>query len=139
MATQSYPFTSKKAFDPETGDPIFDRAVDAEFMRSFYIIERTNGIIKKGNENAYKVEPTSPASMSVKIGAGHGFINGAYCLDAEDRILELPTAHPTLNRKDIIVLRLNLTDDYRNIELYSVSGTPSSNPVAPTLQRDEEI
>ena len=138
MATISYPFTSKKIFDPETGDPIFDRAVDAEFMRDFYTIERTNGIVKKGNDDAYKVEATSPASMSVKVNAGYGFINGAYCKDPEDRTLELSTAHPTLNRIDSIVLRLDLTDDYRNIELYVLEGVASANPVAPELTRYQE-
>lgn len=135
---ESYPFTSQVTYN-EFGEPLYDRAVDAEFMRKFYMVERSNGVIKKNNVNSFLVNQNTPAGMKVIVEPGKCFIQGAYGLCDEQTEIDIAGAHPTLKRIDTIVARLDVRIEARCISIDVLTGTPSSSPVSPTLTQNDEV
>lgn len=131
---QSYPFTSQVTYD-EQGLPLYDRAVDSEFLRSVFAAYFSDGIFYKPT-NALQV--VAGTGMQVQVNPGICHIRGAMGIETETRTLTLETAG-TLPRIDTVVARLDLSLAVRSIELYIVKGTPSSTPQRPALTRDATI
>lgn len=73
------------------------------------------------------------------IKPGRAFINGYFY--ENDDILELQhdTAHPTLDRIDRVVLRLDLSLEKREIRAVIIKGEPSEKPTPPPLIREGDI
>lgn len=89
-------------------------------------------------EDELNVIATTPATMSVLVSLGRGYING-YSFDIETNPESVPIAQAddTYGRIDTIVARLSVTAN-KWVEIDAVTGTPSANPVPPALQQDEE-
>ena len=134
MAITSYPFTSIVTYD-EYDNPVYDRAVDADFMRDFYKKDRSNGVIMLGDSTSMIVNATNPPSRNITVATGYCFINGAYAYNDDAITLNLSTAPASANRIDTIVLRLDERINYRCIDAYIVEGTPAQVPTAPALTR----
>ena len=49
----------------------------------------------------------------------------------------MPTAHPSLPRKDAVVLRWDLPEKVMGVCV--VEGTPANNPQPPALRRDKQV
>lgn len=137
MTIKSYPFTSNVTYDASS-NPIYDRAVDAEFLRAFYQKDRGNGVLMLGDSSSFLVQASTPASRNVVIKPGYCFIQGAYAINDADTTITIDTADSTVPRIDSIVLRLDIRNDYRNINLYYKKGTAKSSPTAPALTRTNE-
>ena len=131
---QSYPFTSQVTYD-EQGLPLYDRAVDSEFLRSVFAAYFSDGIFYKPT-NALQV--VAGTGLQVQVNPGICHIRGAMGIETETRTLTLEAAG-TLPRIDTVVARLDLSLAVRSIELYIVKGTPSSTPQRPALTRDATI
>ena len=131
---QSYPFTSQVTYD-EQGLPLYDRAVDSEFLRAVFAAYFSDGIFYKPT-NALQV--VAGTGLQVQVNPGICHIRGAMGIETETRTLTLETAG-TLPRIDTVVARLDLSLAVRNIELYILKGTPSSTPQRPALTRDATI
>lgn len=133
---QAFPFTSKVDYDPN-GYPQFDRAVDSIILRNVLKQYVTNGVFPNPSTNFHVV--TNPeTAMTVRVEPGACIINGTTAYEIEERVLTIQAAD-TKDRIDTVVLRFNDHTDYRNIDLYIVTGTPATTPVAPTLQRTTDI
>lgn len=130
---QSYPFTSLVTYD-EYGNPIYDRAVDSEFLRKFYRKDRSNGVVALDNSNSFLV--SSYSGMTIKVNAGMCFINGAYAIEDDERELIVEASDVNQDRIDSVVLRLNDNTNVRSIDLYIVKGIPATIPTPPTLTRE---
>ena len=65
--------------------------------------------------------------------SGGCVIEGAIGGQTNERTITIGEAHPSLERIDRIVARLDLSDSVRNVEVYKKEGTPSTTPVAPEL------
>lgn len=131
---QSYPFTSQVTYD-EQGLPLYDRAVDSEFLRAVFAAYFSDGIFYKPT-NALQV--VAGTGLQVQVNPGICHIRGAMGIETETRTLTLEAAD-ALPRIDTVVARLDLSLAVRSIELYIVKGTPSSNPQRPALTRDATI
>ena len=131
---QSYPFTSQVTYD-EQGLPLYDRAVDSEFLRAVFAAYFSDGIFYKPTSALQVVAGTG---LQVQVNPGICHIRGAMGIETETRTLTLETAG-TLPRIDTVVARLDLSLAVRSIELYIVKGTPSSTPQRPALTRDATI
>lgn len=131
---QSYPFTSQVTYD-EQGLPLYDRAVDSEFLRAVFAAYFSDGIFYKP-ANALQV--VAGTGLQVQVNPGICHIRGAMGIETETRTLTLETAG-TLPRIDTVVARLDLSLAVRSIELYILKGTPSSTPQRPALTRDATI
>jgi hypothetical protein len=81
------------------------------------------------------------ANSGMKIGvmAGRGFVDCHWLDNDSLEVLELPAADAVLNRIDAVIMRLNVTEDVRNLTLEIKKGTPSQNPTAPDMERSEYL
>lgn len=129
---QSYPFTSKKVGYDEDGMPLYDRAVDSEFLRKVYACYFSDGVFYDQSDRLQVVEDTG---MQVKVSPGCVHIQGAIGIEPNQRTLVVQAADDQ-DRIDTVVARLDLSLDVRSIDLYIVKGTPAESPQAPAMTRD---
>ena len=132
---QSYPFTSKKVGYDEDGLPLYDRAVDSEFLRKVYACYFSDGVFYDQGDRLQVVADTG---MQVKVSPGCVHIQGAIGIEPNQRTLVVQAADDQ-DRIDTVVARLDLSLDVRSIDLYIVKGTPAESPQAPALTRDSTI
>ena len=128
---QSYPFTSQVTYD-EQGLPLYDRAVDSEFLRQVFAAYFSDGIFYKPT-NALQV--VAGTGLQVQVNPGICHIRGAIGIETETRTLTVSDAG-SLPRIDTVVARLDLSLAVRSIDLYVKAGTAAGLPTAPTLTRD---
>lgn len=113
-----------------------DRLYNAEQMSRYFENILSNGIFKRV-DNCLKVSATG--SMSLAVAAGAGLINCRWFRSMTTETVTIPTAHAVLPRFDIVVARLNTSDEVRAITLEVISGTPAETPTAPDPVRTASI
>lgn len=92
--------------------------------------------VLKGALNNLEVYGDS-SGMQIKIKSGVAYIRGCfYKSDAVETLL-ISAAHATLNRIDLVVLRLDYVGE--TITTAVKTGTPAAEPVAPSLTQDANI
>ena len=80
---------------------------------------------------------TAGTGMSVSVAAGRAWIEGyLYLLDTA-KTLTIANADASNERRDIVVLRLDLTA--RTITVQVVTGTPAAQPTAPSITRNADV
>lgn len=94
----------------------------------------SKGVIH-GVGNALQVYADS-TGMHVKVKTGRGTSGGFWGNNDIEETLDIDAAHPTANRIDSIVLRLDRTSP-ATLALQVEPGDPSLSPVAPTLETDD--
>lgn len=128
----SFPFDSRITGTDEAGLPIYDRASDsydlARWFKSFF----TNGIF------AASGFAVTISGLNVSVAPGDCLIEGRYGYEERTRNFTI-AGGGTQPRIDTVVLRLDLSLDKRNIDIYVKTGTASNSPVAPILTRNEVI
>lgn len=112
----------------------YDRDYDAADFAAYFSSLIDNGLIETDDNSGLKVESLPNPSMNVIVKPGRAFINGYWFENDGDVNLSLDTPSDTLDRYDIVVVRLDLIN--RVCELLVRTGTESSTPVPPTLQRN---
>lgn len=131
-----FPFNSHVTYD-EHDTPIFDRAIDSGPLKNLIAKLFSNGVLPNPATNL-QVE-TGGNGMNVIVHAGFCIINGGLKLEDADKTLVLQASDSTYPRIDTVVMRWNDNDEVRACDLYVVEGTPSANPVRPTLTRTASI
>lgn len=121
-------------FDAVLVDGVYDRTYASKDFANFFADLVKNGVLLTSSTN---LQVIASSGMTVLLNPGVAFLKGQrYCNDAPKPI-SVPTANGSLDRIDRIVVRLNYPE--RKISTEVVSGTPSSNPQAPSLNRTEDI
>lgn len=105
-----------------------DRLYNAEQMSRYFENILSSGIFKR-IENCLKVSAGSGMSLTVAPGAGLIDCHWFRAMTAET--VTIPTAHAVLPRFDVVVARLDMSDNVRAITLQVVSGAPAESPAAP--------
>ncbi len=113
-----------------------DRLYNAEQMSRYFENILSSGIFKR-IENCLKVSATN--SMALTVAPGGGLINCHWFRAMSAETVTIPTAHAVLPRFDIVVARLDMSDNVRAITLDVVSGTPAESPAAPDPVRTTSI
>lgn len=127
----SYPFTSQVTYD-DYGQPLYDRAVDSEFLRKVFLQYFSDGVFYKPT-NALQVVVDTGMQVAVEPGACH--IRGAMGIEESRRTLVVQASEEQ-DRIDTVVARLDLSVAVRSIDLYIVKGVSAVSPQAPELTRD---
>lgn len=136
MAFYSYPFESQNT--GTAAQPVYDRAITAENERQFNKLRYTNGVfIESALDDDLQVIPGN--GMAVKVSKGGCHIEGALAYNDNAVTLSLQAANATLRRIDRVVARFNTSTNVRSIMVYVKTGTNSTNPVAPSLQRESNF
>lgn len=128
MAEQSSFFNSVRV------NGVGDRVYKAEDFARYF-----NKFIKNGYfpESELSLKVLENEGMTTVLKSGAAYINGYMYENTSDLIIQHDVADGVLNRIDRIVVQLNYQD--RLIRAVIKKGIPSSNPVAPELQRDADI
>lgn len=109
-----------------------DRTYNADDISNYFLKLISNGVFATPS-NAMQVQESD--GMTVQVSPGWGFINCKWINNDAPYLLTLDAADVVLNRIDRIVLRLNMANTARNIEIAIKKGTAASSPVAPSLTR----
>ena len=125
-----FPFN---AMENEEGEP--DRLYDAEDFASYFAQFIGNGVYPNPSTNLQVFSLNGNMVLTVK--AGPAFINGYGYLLKEDMYVAVNPSHVSYNRRDSVVLQLNLTT--REIRCLYKAGTASASPVVPSLVRNDDI
>ena len=119
------------AYDSSTDT--YDRTYSAEQMSLYFKGLVSDGVIANVG-NMLAVSPHS--GMSVQVGTGRMLIDSRWLQNDAAYNVTLQTAHATLNRKDIIVARLDYSG--RAIGIIAKTGTAAASPAAPSIVRNGE-
>lgn len=110
----------------------YDRVYLAEQFAAYFASFIGNGVFGSSMQQL-NVLAQDTANMSVKVGSGQAWINGWWYRNTDAYTLDIDVADGALSRIDLIVLRWGQTE--RDMWLQVVKGTPSANPVAPSISR----
>jgi hypothetical protein len=118
-------------YDSDTGT--YDRTYTAEQMSLYFKGLVSDGVIANVG-NMMAVTPGS--GMAVQVGTGRMFIDSRWLQNSSALNISISAAHATLNRKDIIVARLDYSG--RAIGIIAKTGTAAASPTAPGIVRNSE-
>jgi hypothetical protein len=109
-----------------------DRRYNAIQMSSIF-----DGIIKDGifMSLGTSMMVKARSGMTVSVGAGRAWFDHTWTLNDAELPIDIPEAEVLLNRIDSVVLDIDAREASRANSIIIVKGSPSSNPVAPTLIR----
>lgn len=122
-------------FDAHLVNGSYDRVYLAESFAKYFASFIGNGVFG-GKSDELLVKQKSTANMSVNVLSGQGWINGYWYENTSELSLAIDVADGVLNRIDLIVLRWDSVN--RIIRLAVKKGTPATNAIAPTLQRNAD-
>lgn len=113
-----------------------DRLYNAEEISHYF-----DGLISDGvfQNIGSKLAVTQNGGMSIKVGTGRAFIKSHWLKNDNPYVLSIDAANTQLNRIDRVVIRLDLTESERNINIVVKTGAVSYSPVAPALTRTNTI
>lgn len=133
----SFPYTSVKTMSGST--PQFDRAIDSKIKRLYNQLRYTQGVaVDIGG--GFQVLSDTGMNVKVYCNGAWGHVYGDFCYeDQQYRTLTVQAADSSYDRIDRVVLRNDISQNVRAIDLYIVKGTPASSPQAPALQSTPEI
>lgn len=123
-------------FDAHLVNGEYDRVYLAEHFAKYFASFIGNGIFG-GKSNELMVRERETASMGVKVLSGQAWIDGYWYENDGEHPLTIDVADGVLHRIDSIVVRWNHSE--RNIRLAVKKGTAATNPVAPTVQRNDDF
>ena len=133
-------FDSQVTYD-EYGTPVYDRPNSAAQLRATFASLLANGIVSTRTssmapEIGFIVNPSE--GMTISVNKGTCWINGSCGMEDSRRnfTLDAGTSQP---RIDIIVLRWDNRQAARNIDVFVKKGSPSGDPITPSLQRDSSV
>lgn len=115
------------------GEP--DRVYNAADFASFFSQFIGNGIYPNPASNLQVLSLNS--NMVITVKSGSAFINGYGYINTEDMLVSINTANSSYNRKDIIVVCLDLVE--RKITVKYKPGIASANPQEPELIRNSDV
>lgn len=107
---KAFPFQSNFVNMDEHGNPIYDRAIDADFFRWMWRLFFTNGVFANPSSN---FQVLAHSGMIVRVKPGACFIQGATGIEENNTDLAIEKAEELTNRTDLIVLRVDFTQNRR--------------------------
>ncbi|MEA0563485.1 hypothetical protein U2H26_09815 [Lysinibacillus irui] len=118
-------------------DGTYDREYNAQEFTDYFKALVTTGVMKSvGGQLAVSA---NGSNMMTTINNGIAFILGRYYENDDVVNLTHDTESLGNSRIDRIVIRMDLSPDKRHVLAFVKKGTPSSNPVPPTLTQTQNI
>lgn len=113
----------------------FDRVYLAEQFAAYFAAFIGNGVYGHSMQKLQVLCQDVP-DMSIKVLSGEAYINGWWYRNKDTYNLSVPIADGVLSRIDIVVVRWGNAE--RDMWLELITGTPSANPVKPSIRRDAD-
>ena len=133
---KAFPMDSRVTEMGEDGLPVYDRQFGSSDLREVMKTYFGDGYFA---EEGTSMNVKASSGLDVTVQAGKVNMQGTLGYMDEDATVRLSNADKTYTRIDSIVARLDLSIDKRSIELYAKSGSASSSPSRPSLERTETI
>lgn len=122
-------------FDAVESNGEYDRVYSAKDFSDYFKQFVGNGIFPNPSTNLQV--KTLYNNMVLTVTKGSAFINGYCYILKEDMNVSINTSDAAYNRKDAIVLQLNLTQ--RKMTILYKAGTASASPVVSALVRNDDV
>lgn len=119
-------------FDAVLTDGVYDRVYNSGDFSSYLDGIVGSGVLPNPSTNL-QVRASSPASMSVVVGEGSGWIKGHKMINTADLSVSIDAADSVLNRIDYVIFFLDMSS--RTMGIGVRKGTPAASPAAPVLAR----
>lgn len=132
MAEKSFPFNAVEVEVEGVLTP--DRVYNAEDFARYFAQFISNGVYPNPSSG---LQVLADGSMVVTVQPGSAYATGYSYVLTEPLQISINTADAAYNRKDSIVVRLDLTE--REMKIVYRPGTPASNPQAPAPTRTADI
>lgn len=113
-----------------------DRMYDADDMNAIFDGIITDGVFGNVGDK-FIVTPSS--GMTINIGTGKARLHQIFVENDANLVLQVSQSDVLLNRIDVVVIRVDKTIIGRRGDITILKGTPSQNPIAPTLSTDGQI
>ncbi len=105
-----FPFQSNYLGMDDYGNPIFDRAVNAEFYRQMQKLFYNNGVFANPSTNFQVIAHNG---MTVRVKPGFCFVEGVTGIEINNTDITIDPAEELTDRTDSIVLRADFTHNRR--------------------------
>ena len=116
-----------------TAWPFYSVAVnDTQFHRWAGLLSIARG--RSGVRSPTHFAVTPGTGLQVAVAAGEALVSSRCAYDTTSATVNLTTAHATLARHDLIVLRVNVAA--KTVAIAVLTGTPSETPAPPTPSSD---
>ena len=117
-----------------------DRLYKAEAMTRPYELLISNGVFAtpSGTPSTY-LQVYANDGMNIVVKPGRGIFKDKWLINSEDMVLTLEASEVTLTRIDSIIVKIDTSEAVRTGTIEVKTGTPSSNPVAPVMERSEDV
>ena len=113
-----------------------DRKYNAEQISSIFDGLIVDGVFASIG-TAFAVE--AAGGLTVNVGIGRAWFNHTWTLNDSILPLTAPESEVLLDRIDAVVLEVNSMESVRKNSIKIVAGTPSSEPVRPTLENEVNV
>ena len=111
-----------------------DRMYDAtQFMNLFDGI-LIDGVFMAVGEH-FEIRPRS--GMTITIGTGRAWFNGTWTFNDTKLVGQIPESELVYKRIDAVVLEVDKRKSVRRNRIFIKKGSPSNNPVRPSLIKDD--
>lgn len=132
----SFPFDSMVTYQ-EDGTPVYDRAVNSEILSGYLSMLFGDGVMPTPS-TCLQVTASSTANQVIVM-PGDCNVQGKLAHEENSRTMILQAPHYSYDRIDSIVVRKNENSDYRNVDLYVLTGGADVNPKPPALTRNSAV
>lgn len=130
MSVKYFPFDSLSIDNPDRAE---DSSVLAAYLAAFF----SNGVFSTQMDKLAARAQETP-DLTVTVGTGVGLIGGRIYIQDSERVVKFEPGGD-LDRIDRLVLRLDLNQQYRNIDLYVLKGDEALNPLVPSYTRHNVV
>ena len=110
------------------GMPIFDRAESSDFLAMFISKIISDGVLALPSDCFQVLEG---GGMNIIVRPGFGIVKGRFAYDAQEYVLQVPSAPLSYKRIDRVVLRANYLQ--RKCEVIIKQGAVNASPEPPEL------
>lgn len=133
----SFPYSSLKTLEGTTLK--YDRAINSKIKRLYNKLRYTQGVaVDIGG--GFQVVADTGMNVKVNCNGSWAHVGGDFGYEeAETRTLTAQAPDTTYDRIDMVVLRNDISQEVRAMDLYIVKGTPASSPKVPELTNTPEI
>lgn len=113
-----------------------DRKYNAEDMCRPYKDILSNGVFPNPSD---QLQVFASSGMTVSVSSGGGLFGKGWAYNDAPVLLTLDSPEATLSRIDAIIVRRDDSESVRDTILTVKKGTPSTNPIAPTMVHNDYI
>lgn len=113
-----------------------DRKYNADQMSMYFDRLITSGVFPNPST---QLQVMAGGGMTVNVLPGRGMINCRWINNDANYPLSIDASDVSLDRIDAVIMKLDLTEEVRDIHIEVKKGTPSSDPAAPAMTRNEYV